>query len=78
MLASSPAVLAVGYGSFALVHAPWQAFLAAAVTGVGNGFWPAQSTLLAALSPADRRHATFAMQRVMLNLGIGVGAAWAG
>ncbi len=60
---------------FALVHAPWQAFLAAAVTGVGNGFfWPAQSTLLAALSPADRRHATFAMQRVMMNLGIGVGA----
>jgi MFS family permease len=68
-------VLAVGYGSFAFVHTPWQGFLAAAVTGVGNGFfWPAQSTLLAALSPPDRRHATFAMQRVMMNLGIGLGA----
>ena len=68
-------VLTVGYGSFALVHEPWQGFVAAVVTGVGNGFfWPAQSTLLAGLSPPDRRHATFAMQRVMMNLGIGVGA----
>jgi MFS family permease len=75
VLACSLAVLSVGYGSFALVHTPWQGFLAAAVTGVGNGFfWPAQSTLLAALSPAARRHATFAMQRVMMNLGIGIGA----
>jgi MFS family permease len=58
-----------------LVHAPWQGFLAAVVTGAGNGlFWPAQSTLLASLSPPERRHATFAMQRVTMNLGIGVGA----
>jgi MFS family permease len=72
-------VLAAGYGGFALVHEPWQGFLAAAVTGVGNGlFWPAQSTLLASLSPPDRRHATFAMQRVMMNLGIGVGALLGG
>lgn len=75
VLAWGLVVLAVGYGSFALVHAPWQGFVAAFVTGLGNGlFWPAQSTLLAALSPVDRRHATFAMQRVMMNLGIGVGA----
>jgi MFS family permease len=75
VLVLSLAVLAVGYASFALVHEPWQGFLAATVTGVGNGlFWPAQSTLLASLSPPDRRHATFAMQRVMMNLGIGVGA----
>ena len=75
VLALSLVVLAVGYGAFALVHAPWQGFLAAAVAGVGNGFfWPAQSTLLASLSPPERRHATFAMQRVMMNLGIGIGA----
>lgn len=75
VLALSLVVLAFGYGGFALVHEPWQGFLAAAVTGLGNGFfWPAQSTLLASLSPPDRRHATFAMQRVMMNLGIGVGA----
>jgi MFS family permease len=75
VLALALVVLAVGYGAFVLVHAPWQGFLAAVVTGVGNGlFWPAQSTLLASLSPPDRRHATFAMQRVMMNLGIGLGA----
>jgi MFS family permease len=75
VLGLSLVVLTFGYGSFALVHEPWHGFLAAVVTGVGNGFfWPAQSTLLAGLSPADRRHATFAMQRVMMNLGIGVGA----
>lgn len=68
-------VLAIGYAGFVFVHEPWQGFLAAAVTGVGNGlFWPAQSTLLASLSPPERRHATFAMQRVTMNLGIGVGA----
>jgi MFS family permease len=75
VLAASLIVLAAGYGAFALVHEPWQGFVAAVVTGLGNGFfWPAQSTLLAALSPPDRRHATFAMQRVMMNLGIGTGA----
>ncbi len=75
ILAVSLVVLAVGYGSLALVHAPWQGFVAASVMGVGNGlFWPAQSTLLAALTPPDRRHATFAMQRVVMNLGIGLGA----
>lgn len=75
VLAWSLVVLTAGYGSFALVHEPWQGFLAAGATGLGNAFfWPAQSTLLAELSPPDRRHATFAMQRVMMNLGIGLGA----
>jgi MFS family permease len=75
MLAIALVVLAVGYGSFALVVEPWQGFLASIVTGIGNGgFWPAQSTMLATLSPPDRRHATFAMQRVTMNLGIGLGA----
>ena len=75
VLAWSLVVLTIGYGAFAFVHEPWQGFLAATATGLGSGFfWPAQSTLLAELSPVDRRHATFAMQRVMMNLGIGVGA----
>ena len=52
VLALALVVLAVGYGAFVLVHAPWQGFLAAVVTGVGNGlFWPAQSTPLANRSP---------------------------
>ena len=75
VLTWSLVVLTLGYGAFAFVHEPWQGFLAATATGLGSGFfWPAQSTLLAELSPVDRRHATFAMQRVMMNLGIGVGA----
>jgi MFS family permease len=75
ILAVSLVVLAVGYGALALVHVPWQGFVAASVMGVGNGlFWPAQSTLLAALTPPRLRHATFAMQRVVMNLGIGLGA----
>jgi MFS family permease len=72
-------VSAAAFACFAFVHEPWQGFLVAAAAGVGTGFfWPAQSTLLASLSPPDRRHATFAMQRVMMNLGIGLGALTGG
>jgi MFS family permease len=75
MLATSLVVLAVGYAAYPLVHEAWQGFLVAAVTGIGvGGFWPAQSTLLAGLTPSDLRPAAFAMQRVVMNLGIGLGA----
>jgi len=75
VLALALLLLAGGFGSYMLVHHPWQAFAAATVTGVGNGFfWPAQSTLIAGLTPQDRRHVAFAMQRVVMNLGIGLGA----
>ena len=75
VLALALVVNTIGFAAFALVHEPWQGFLAGAIAGVGTGFfWPAQSTLLASLSPPDRRHATFAMQRVMMNLGVGLGA----
>lgn len=75
MLAVALVCLAVGYASYALVHEAWQGFLAAAVAGIGNGvFWPAQSTLLAGLTPADRRPAAWGLQRVVMNLGIGLGA----
>jgi MFS family permease len=79
MLAAALAFLAAGYGSFALVHEPWQAFLAALITGIGNGmFWPAQSTLLFGLVGPEQRTTTAAMQRVVMNLGIGLGALAAG
>lgn len=78
-LAGSLVFLAAGYAGYALIHEPWQGFLAAAVTGIGNGaFWPSQSTLIAGLTPADRRTAAFAMQRVVMNLGIGLGALTGG
>jgi MFS family permease len=74
-LGISLVLLAVGYGLFTIVTAPWQGFLASTVTGIGNGgFWPAQSSLIAGLTPAERRPAAWGMQRVTMNLGIGLGA----
>jgi MFS family permease len=78
-LAGALVLLGVGFGSYALVQEPWQAFLAASVVGAGNaGFWPSQSTLLAGLTPQSRRHGAFALQRVSRNLGIGIGGVVGG
>jgi MFS family permease len=75
VLGVSLAVLAVGFASYALVEEAWQGFLVAAVSGIGvGGFWPAQSTLIAGLTQPAERPAAFAMQRVVMNLGFGVGA----
>ncbi|HEU0336329.1 MAG TPA: MFS transporter [Gaiellaceae bacterium] len=75
MLAVSLLFLAVGYSLFPFVTVPWQGFVASAITGIGiGGFYPAQSTLIAGLTPPERRPAAFAMQRVVMNLGIGLGA----
>jgi len=64
----------IGFGLFPLVRSPWQAFLLIEIEGAGSaGFWPSQSTLIARLTPAARRHAAYAQQRVTMNLGIGVG-----
>jgi predicted MFS family arabinose efflux permease len=78
-LAGALVLMAAGYGSFPLVTEPWHAFAAMAVAGWGNGsFWPSQSTLLAGLAPAARRHAAYALQRVSRNLGIGLGGLTGG
>jgi MFS family permease len=75
MLGVALLFLTAGYGSFAFVTVAWHGFLASAITGIGNGgFWPSQSTLIAGLTPRERRTAAFAMQRVVMNLGIGLGA----
>ena len=79
MLMSALGFLTLGFGAYAFVESPWQGFLASAVTGIGNGaFWPAQSTLLAGLITREQRSATFAMQRVVMNLGIGLGGVAGG
>jgi MFS family permease len=73
-LAISLLLMAVGYGSYPFVQVPWHGFVASAIAGAGNcGFWPSQSSLIAGLTPPDRRHQAFAVQRVMMNLGIGLG-----
>ena len=79
MLTTALGFLTLGLIGYAFVQSPWQGFLASAVTGIGNGlFWPAQSTLLAGLSTRAQRSATFAMQRVVMNLGIGLGGVAGG
>jgi MFS family permease len=78
-LALSLALLVTAFALFPLVRAPWHAFCLAALVGLANGvFWPSYHTLLAAITPADRRHAGYALQRVSTNLGFGVGGALAG
>jgi MFS family permease len=73
-LAASLVCSAVGFGALPFVREEWHAFLASAVAGVGNGaFWPSQSALLVGLSPENRRHAAYSLQRVARNLGIGLG-----
>jgi MFS family permease len=73
-LAAGLVVQAVGYGLLPLVRHPWHAFTLLAVEGAGAaGFWPSQSTLVSRLTPAVRRHAAFAQQRLTMNLGIGLG-----
>jgi MFS family permease len=78
-LAGALVLMAAGVGSLALAHEPWQAYVAMAVVGWGNGsFWPAQSTMLAGLAPPERRHSAYALQRVSRNLGIGLGGLTGG
>jgi predicted MFS family arabinose efflux permease len=78
-LAGALVLMAVGVGSLALAHEPWQAYLSMALVGWGNGsFWPSQSTMLAGLAPRERRHAAYALQRVSRNLGIGLGGLTGG
>ena len=68
------AFLCVGFAGYAFVESPWHGFAASAITGIGNGiFWTSQSTLIAGLTPHEKRTTAFAMQRVMMNLGIGIG-----
>jgi predicted MFS family arabinose efflux permease len=75
MLTIALGFLTLGIGGYAFVDTAWQGFLAAAVVGIGNGaFWPSQSALLSGLSTREQRPTVFAMQRVMMNLGIGIGA----
>ena len=70
---------AVGVTVYATVQAPWAAFLAAALDGAGMaGMWSAFSSLLAVAVPPAQRSGAFAVSFLLLNLGIGLGAATGG
>jgi MFS family permease len=78
-LGSGLVLQAVGFGLMPLVREPWQAFVLIAIEGTGAAaFWPSQSTLISRLTPAGRRHAAFAQQRLTMNLGVGIGGILGG
>jgi predicted MFS family arabinose efflux permease len=64
---------------FPLVRAPWEAAVLLALLGVaGAGFGTSLSTLVAALAHPGQRRSAFALQRVSINLGLGLGALGGG
>jgi MFS family permease len=78
-LAGSLLVSAVAYAAVPLVRRPWEAFGFAAVNGIGVGtFWPSVTTLLAGLTEQGQRHHAYAIQRVAINLGLGLGGVTGG
>src|SRR6184192_3463561 len=64
---------------FPLIREAWHAFALLALEGAGTAcFWPGQSTLLSRLTPAERTHSAFALQRISMNLGLGLGGVVGG
>jgi MFS family permease len=72
-------VMAVAFALMPEIRTAWNAFAIYVVWGAGSGsFWPAQSALLAGLTPAERRAPSFALQRLTMNLGVAIGGVVAG
>jgi MFS family permease len=64
---------------FPLIRNGWHAAALLALFGIGTAcFWPGQSTLLSRLTPAAKRHQTYSLQRISMNLGIGFGGVGGG
>jgi MFS family permease len=74
-LAAGLVTSSAGAAWFAFVAAPWEAFAAAAVIGLGASVvWPSQDALLATLVSETQRSSVFSVRHGTLNLGLGVGA----
>jgi MFS family permease len=72
-------VMTAAFALMPLVHTAWQALAVYGLWGAGSGsFWPSQSAMLAALTPAPRRAPSFALQRLATNLGLATGGIAAG
>jgi len=64
----------VGALGFAVARNAGTAAVAMVFSGIGTaGFWPASQALIGALIPSESRHRYFALNFVVLNLGIGLG-----
>jgi predicted MFS family arabinose efflux permease len=70
---------AASFALFPLIREAWHAFVLLALEGAGTAcFWPGQSTLLSRLTPPERTHSAFALQRISMNLGLGLGGVIGG
>src|SRR6266550_607653 len=70
---------AASFALFPLVREAWHAVALLALEGAGTAcFWPGQSTLLSRLTPPERTPAAFALQRISMNLGLGLGGVVGG
>jgi len=79
VLLAALVVMTVAFGLMPLIRVPWHAFAIYLLWGVGSGsFWPAQSALLAGLTPPRRRSGAYALQRLAMNLGVAIGGVVAG
>ncbi|HUJ55907.1 MAG TPA: MFS transporter [Gaiellaceae bacterium] len=72
-------VMTVAFALMPLIREAWHAFAIYSLWGLGSGsFWPAQSALLAGLTPTRRRAPAYAIQRLAMNLGAALGGVAAG
>jgi MFS family permease len=79
VLLGSLAVMTVAFALMPLIRMPWHAFAIYTLWGLGSGsFWPSQSALLAAMTPATRRAPAYALQRLAMNVGVALGGVVAG
>ncbi|HZR96436.1 MAG TPA: MFS transporter [Gaiellaceae bacterium] len=79
VLVAALVVMTVAFALMPFIRTAWHAFAIYVVWGIGSGsFWPSQSALLAALTPAARRSPAYALQRLTMNLGAAVGGVVAG
>ena len=79
VLIAALVVMTIAFALMALIREPWHAFAVYIIWGAGSGaFWPAQSTLLAGLTPPESRSPAYALQRLTMNLGAAIGGLTAG
>src|SRR5579875_4190320 len=72
-------VMTVAFALMPLIRTAWHAFAIYTLWGLGSGsFWPAQSALLAGLTPETRRAPAYGLQRLAMNAGVALGGVAAG
>jgi MFS family permease len=79
VLLAALALMTVAFALMPLIRTAWHAFAIYTLWGLGSGsFWPAQSALLAGLTPETRRAPAYGLQRLAMNAGVALGGVAAG